>query len=629
MTTRLTLFTATLVQDSALSVSGLDRETSADQPFAIVAGIPTLVGRGLKGAAVAMARRFFEPLPRAVSDDIKNGALRRSAWDFADATTTRQPRIRAGVGIRHKTGARAGGVLYDREVIPAGTKWQLRFRVDRSFALDDNEFAEAEGILGYVLGEHWANGRCWLGGGAARGLGWCHLEDLQAYRFDETSYEAWVTSGRVTLPTALASLPTVSPTRSWCFRTLDVDVGFGEHKPEPTEAAWGLDMFVVGPHDTERAVQPTGDGHWARPAWATNTPTPDVLGTDRALLMDGGRPLLPGASMRGPIRHAFSRLERAAGHDVKDPHLVQGDVGVDDLAGQAFGTVSKSSRILIRDARAEGEWAAAKLHMHAEDEFSAGSYGSAKRDAVRVLKGTFPVRIVVEGAKLSDVEPLVKLVDRQVALGALGHLPIGGHKTRGAGAGHWQAKPWVVDDVAKARDWTAPKEADEPTAIATRSERSFIKRPAGADAWVKTTNGMLTEPLTLGAAAKIAKSSLGEKLVAWWCDPSIDLSLDTPPATFGREWPADGDYLQVDEIAFYAERAVWRAARTANGARFVLIEETAHADDAKPTRVVNTPARLHGFRRFSAANTGQGNVLLREWHLGDEVLGFTITQEQR
>ncbi len=66
--------------------------------------------------------------------------------------------------------------------------------------------------------------------------------------------------------------------------------------------------------------------------------------------------------------------------------------------GKAFGTVSKSSRILIRDARAEGEWAAAKLHMHAEDEFSAGSYGSAKRDAVRVLRGTFPVRIVVEGA---------------------------------------------------------------------------------------------------------------------------------------------------------------------------------------------------------------------------------------
>jgi CRISPR/Cas system CSM-associated protein Csm3 (group 7 of RAMP superfamily) len=389
-------------------------------------------------------------------------------------------------------------------------------------------------------------------------------------------------------------------------------------------------MFVVGPHDTERAVQSTGDGKWAKPAWATNADTPDALSTDRALLMEGGRPLLPGASVRGPIRHAFSRLERSAGHDVKDPHVVQGDVGADDVAGKAFGTVSQSSRILIRDARAEGEWAAAKLHMHAEDEFSAGSYGSAKRDAVRVLKGTFPVRVVVEGAEAKDVEPLVKLVDRQVALGALGHLLIGGHKTRGAGAGHWQAKPWVVDDVTKARDWTAPKEADEPTASATRSERSFIERPAGADAWVKTTNGTITEPLTLGAASKIAKAALGEKLVAWWCDPTIDLNLLTPPATFDTSWPGEDADLKVDEIAFYAERAVWRAVRTSTGGRFVIIEElTSKADDAKPTRVVHTPARLHGFRRFSAANTGPGSVLLREWRVDDEVLGFTLTKEQR
>lgn len=630
MTTKLTLFTTTLVQDSALSVSGLNREISADQPFALVDGVPTLVGRGLKGAAVAMAKRFFEPLPGAVSDDIEQGARRRSAWEFADATATGLPSIRAGVGIRQKTGARAGGVLYDREVIPAGTKWQFSFRVDRSYALDNAEFTEAEGILGYVLAEHWAKGRCWLGGGAARGLGWCHVDRLKAYRFDESSYEAWVKSGRTALPTALAAVPVVSPTRSWCFRTLDVNVSFGEYKPAENEPAWGLDMFTVGPHDTERAVQPTGDGTWAKPAWATNANGPDAFSTDRALLMEGGRPLLPGASVRGPLRHAFSRMERAAGHDVKDPHLVQGEVGADDLAGQAFGTVSRSSRILIRDARAEGAWSAAKLHMHAEDEFSAGSYGSAKRDAVRVLQGVFPVRIVVEGATPKEVEPLVKLIDRQVALGALGHLPIGGHKTRGAGSGRWMPKPWVNDDVTKTRDWTLPKEPGEKSPNAGPTKTAFIKRPDDTDAWVKTTTGTIAEVLTLSGAAKLAKAAFGEKLVAWWCDPTINLDLHTPPATFGNTWPSDDNELEVDEVAFYAERAVWRAVRTASGPRFVLIEElTSKADDAKQTRVVHTPARLHGFQRFSSENTGQGNVLLREWHIGDEILGFTITKEQR
>ncbi len=631
MTTRLTLFTATLVQDSALSVSGLDRESSADQPFAMVDGVPTLVGRGLKGAAVAMAKRFFDPLPRVVSDDIKHGALRRSAWEFADAITTGAPRVRAGVGIRHKTGARAGGVLYDREVIPAGTKWQLRFRVDWSHAASDDEGCEAEGILGYVLEQHWQQGRCWLGGGAARGLGWCHLEDLKAYRFDEASYDRWVESARAELPAVLDAVPLVEPTRSWCFRTLDVNVSFGEYKPEPNEAAWGLDMFAVGPHESERTVQRTGDGEWAKPAWAENEQKPDSLDTDRAILMEGDRPMLPGASVRGPLRHAFSRSERAAGRDVMDPHLAQGAVGDDDSAGKAFGTVSKSSRILIRDARAEKEWAAAKLHMHAEDEFSAGSYGSAKRDAVRLLQGAFPVRIVIEGGTPNEVEPLVALIDRQVALGALGHLPVGGHKTRGAGWGRWQAKPWVIDDVSKARDWTPPKASEAASPNVSRSTHVFIEQLAAPEAWVRTRHGALDKAaLTLGAAAEAAKAALGEgALVAWWCDPTIDLALTSPPATFGRTWP-ETEQLQFDEVAFYAAQAVWRAVRTVDAARYVLIEEVASNEgDATKTSVVHTPARLHGFQRFSSVNTGQGDVLLREWHVGAEVLGFTLTKEQR
>jgi hypothetical protein len=315
---------------------------------------------------------------------------------------------------------------------------------------------------------------------------------------------------------------------------------------------------------------------------------------------------------------------------VKDPHLVQGDVGVDDVAGRAFGSVSRSSRILIRDARAEKEWAAAKLHMHAEDEFSAGSFGNAKRDAVRVLRGVFPVRVVIEGATPEEVEPLVTLIDRQVALGVLGHLPIGGHKTRGAGWGRWQAKPWAVDDVKKSMDRTPPKEPESPTPSVSRAKRTFIERPAAAEAWVRTKQGTLDiTALTLGEAAKLAKAALGvQPRIAWWCDPTINLDLATPPATFGHMWPEDAK-LQVDEVAFYAERAVWRAVRTSSGARYVLIEEVASAESAVQTSVVHTPARLHGFQRFSSANTGQGNVLLREWHVGDAILGFTLIMEQR
>ncbi len=638
MTTKLTLFTATLVQDSALSVSGHDRESTSDQPFTIVEGVPTLVGRGLKGAAVAMAKRFFDPLPRAVSDDVKHGALRRSAWEFADATTTTVPDVRAGVGIRHKTGARADGVLYDREVIPVGTTWALSFRVDWSQCPKegrDDEGREAEGILGYVLAKHWAHGRCWLGGGVARGLGWCHIEDLRAYRFDEASYDAWVESGRPRLPPPITGIdvPVVEPTRSWCFRTLDVKLSFGNYMPEPKEAPWGLDMFTVGPHDTLRTVQLTGDGQWARPAWTDKDDSlPETLSTDRALLMAGGRPLLPGASVRGPLRHAFSRHENEQSGRlvVEDPNRKGVAVGEDDAAGQAFGTVNKSSRILIRDARAETGWAAAKLHMHAEDEFSAGSYGSAKRDAVRVLEGVFPVRVVIEGETPEEVESLVRLIDHQVMLGALGHLPVGGHKTRGAGWGRWEAQPWINDDVQKVRTWV-PLPAPEATSSLGVVSKHDFERPERkpTEVWVHTEHGALHgTALILGEAMTRAKEALGDAFIAWWCDPTIDLNRTKPPATFGREWPVD-EKLQVDEVAFYAERAAWRAVRGATGLRFVLIKETtSNEEGAQKTTVVHTPARLHGFSRFSSANTGQGNVLIREWHIDDEILGFTLSKEE-
>lgn len=634
MSTCLTLFTATLVQDSALSVSGLDREASSDQPFALIDGRPTLVGRGLKGAAVAMARRFFHPLPRAVSDSSGGGALRRSAWEFADATTQAVPRLRAGVGILQKTGARAGGVLYDREVIPSGTKWSLTLRVDWLQAFDEEEGREAEGILGYILAHHWKEGRCWLGGGVARGLGWCQLDDLKAYRLDREAYDRWIASGRNkgSLPEPLKTIPVVEPTHSWCFRTLDLTISFGEYRPDPDSALWGLDMLAIGPHDAERRIQPTGDGSWAWPAWASKARAKELqeLLTDRALLMEGGWPLLPGSSLRGPLRHAFSRRKRAAGCNVKDPHLAQGDIGADDPAGKAFGTVSRSSRILIRDARAKAGWAAARLHMHAEDEFSAGSFGNAKRDAVRLLKGVFPTRIVVEGPTPNEVDPLVELIDRLVALGRLGHLPVGGHKTRGAGWGRWEAEPWRNDDVQGARSWTPQADAAEPSRL-TSSEPDFLSVPKDEDRGstrIRKRHGQLdSAPFTLAGAAEVAQRAFGNRpLVAWWCDPAIDPTLASPPATFGRQWPTDKQ-LPVEEVAFFSPQAVWRAARKGDRAAYVFLEEVvSNEPDGEPVRVVHTPARLHNSRRFSSAPTGEKRVLLREWYDGEAILGFTITK---
>lgn len=638
--TRMTLFAFTLVQDSALSVSGVDRETASDQPFSLVDRVPVLSGRGLKGAAVAMARRFFNPLPRSVSEETDQKDFRRSAWEFSNArpdSANVKTHLRAGVGIRQKTGARASGVLYDREVVPAGTRWPLVIRVDWDYAGPEAE--EAEGILGYVLSRHWACGRCWLGGGVARGLGWCHIEDLRAWRLDPDAYDRWVQADRdlKELPAPLETIPAVAPTRSWCFRTLDVHVSFGEYRPDPSGQAWGLDMLAIGPHDSEGARQPAGTGVWARPSWARGSDSiPDLITTDRAVLTEQGRPLLPGSSLRGPMRHAFSRIARANGATVQDPHPVEGKVGDEDPAGRIFGTVVQSSRVLIRDARAADGWAAARLHMHAEDEFSAGAFGNSKHDAVRVLRGEFPVRIVVEGPDESEVKPLTDEIDRLVKLGALGHLPIGGHKTRGAGWGRWRSSGWIVDDVVKERDWhQSSGDGDTGSPDRRRQEQQAVTERGdepGETTWIQCTNGAIHgDDLTLGDAAQRAQAALNSPLVAWWCEPTLNPFLTDAPKTFGRQWPQDNG-LRVDEVLFFTAAGCWQAARTAAGIRWVLIKEVREdTGGARQAEVVRTPARLHGdITRFAqAADLAIGDIVLREWHVGGEVIGFTLEEGTR
>ena len=506
---------------------------------------------------------------------------------------------------------------------------------------------EAEGILGYVLSKHWLEGRCWLGGDVARGLGWCHIKDLHAYRLDAAAYETWVANGRTTLPGVLpkpeSAIPIVEPTRAWCFRACDVSLQFGEYRPDQGEPPWGVDMLAIGSHNFDRGVQVTGNGTWARPAWAATTPFPTDLSTDRAFLTEGAGPLVPGASLRGPMRHLFSRIKRVAGKHIRDPHEVQGDVGNEDEAGRVFGTVVQSSRVLVRDAHVEPGWSAARLHMHAEDEFSAGSYGSAKRDAVRMLSGTFRTQIIVEGPDDGAVGPLCKSIDQLIDVGTIGHLAVGGHKTRGAGWGRWLAS-WRNCDVRKHRSWAPLDDAPMLRTERSDSSRALSNVPLAATdslspslrlperVTVKVTSQRMQEVnrLTLGEAVRRARAILSDdRLVAWWCEPAIDFRVNSAKPTFGRRnWPGSDDEMLVDEVAFFGPNAVWRAAKTAVGWRVVYITEGSVGEGAtQEVEAVVTRARLHmDMNRFSAALIERGWTAVREWHTSDGILGYTLVE---
>ncbi len=642
-----TIFFATLAQDSALSIGGIDVPGTPEHAFAKIDGRPVLSARGLKGAAVAMARRCFTELPRSISDDALDQALVRSAWRFEHARLLSEPTLpglalRAGVGILQETGARAEGVLYRREVVPAGTRWQLELHVDWRLASQIGESPEdAEGVLGYVLAAQWAQGRCWLGGGVARGLGWCRLEapSLRAHRLTKAQYEAWLASARSQLPHAEAELPMREPTRRWFFRTLELTIPFGEHRPREGGPTWGVDMLAIGAHGQDATTQRYDQAHWLpsrQLPTASGVPGKDgMLATNRAIAMELERPLLPGSSLRGPLRHAYSRQLNSTGNGTADPHLLTKlppDSVVPDAAGALFGTLQHSARLLIRDSRAEEGWLAARLHQHAEDELAGGSFASAKRDAVRLLRGSFQIQLLVEGPVEDEVRAQLEALDRVIALGQLGHLPIGGHKTRGAGWSQWRrgTAQWQAFDVQPRGARAMTRAATESR---TRGEREigsplaeghkFANVPSHRGTIVTAEPGTLDiATLTLGEAARRARQVMTGPLSCWWCEPRIDLARQ-PPLTFGlAAWPDDSD-LGVDEVIFFGERESWRAARVRAGWRTFLLRVKDDEQGSATYRAIPASLHLDSRRRFSAAPHKTSAITLHEWSEGTSVLGFT------
>lgn len=661
-----TIFRATLRQDSDLSIGGLDRESSVDRPFTIVNGELHMRGSGIRGAAVSMARRFFDPLPRGIAEDFsRHASLRESLWRFWNArpmsTGATAATLRSGVGIRHKTAARAKGVLYDSEVSPLGTEWQLLLHVRWTHAWSVEEAREAEGILGYVLSEHWKEGRCWLGGGVSRGSGWGTLTRLDAFRLDEERLSAWQAGGCRVDDGALGApekeLPTQRPTRSWSFWWRDVAITFGEYRPTSNDStsseAWGIDGLAIGPHDRDRQVQSPGTGQWATPPWEVPLhANSEPLATDRAILMRGSAPLLPGTAPRQAGRQARSRWLRRNGVRVVDPHDVQGAVGDDDPMGRVFGSTARSSQLLVRDAVADGAWSAARLHMHAEDEFSGGSYESAKRDAVRLLSGRFVTRFLVEGPDENRAKELAHEVDWIVQLGGLGHLPMGGHKTRGAGFGRWEAAGWSKCDVIGVKsDAEVATTEDATVRGASSPDRRAMTSPAGhtrrvlkgrgdverrsAVVVVTTASQLDGSADTLAMLVERGRKVMAEHgvphldAVAWWCEPRIDLSVEKSPRTFGWDSTVPNEeatHLRVDEVHLYAPSASWRACRIGGRWRWCLLAEGNEAKEGglNATRREVDASLRRDRSRFAAALQDEGEVVVREWLGPDGVIGFTL-----
>jgi hypothetical protein len=284
--------------------------------------------------------------------------------------------------------------------------------------------------------------------------------------------------------------------------------------------------------------------------------------------------------------------------------------------------------------------------MHAEDEFSGGSFESAKRDATRVLTGTFTVRLLLEGPALEPLQVSARDIDRLIALGRLQHLPVGGHKTRGAGFGRWRSitPTWLEHDVkaeAVARtpevDGNRPRGAAVHASTERRADRALAEYAATTATIARLK--MVPERLpadfagTLKAASDAAQTQFGHGAanVYWWCEPAINFSQATAPRTFGAGWPSTDDgRLAIEEALFFTPEGSWRAARTEDGWRAVALVEGAGGE---PVSVMETPVRLHRARtrpRFSSVRLPDlGDLTVRAWYRGRDLLGFTVKEVTR
>lgn len=410
----------------------------------------------------------------------------QSAWLFRASHRCRDyaTEARQGVGIRQATGATAiqKGALFDMETVPVGTTWDFMMEIDTFRGGQTVEY------IALLALQEWTQGRCWLGAAAARGLGWMELKDVQVLRLPMTieAIEAWPDNtvaegwdalvehleqgGLAARPMALRDVlaeehgterrghPLGLGDKRFWYLTIDAEVSAGDYTPEGGSEAYGLDAISVGGHAAHEltpladpALAPLGMNEEKRGELTSAQDAP-VGTTDHGRL----EPFLPGSGVRGPIRHTASRWYGGKSKPIADPNDPGRDTEAppdkEDSVGQLFGLESQAGRLLVRDAalvepdgkdahkNRVSEFELALLQHHAEDEFTAGVYSTAKFDRTVVTKGTFGVRLIIEAKKSEDLRSHVETLKPALRLAELGHLPIGGGKWRGLGWGRWRFK---------------------------------------------------------------------------------------------------------------------------------------------------------------------------------------------
>jgi len=450
-----TLFVGTLRQTTALSVGGRDLPSVTDAPLCRDGQQRfTLRGQTLAGALIATARRLGD-LPTFISGDFsqQNKIPPPSRWRSFTSHTDGNPRseIRQHVRINPKTGAAEDNGLFNLEVLPAGICWPFLLEIDSSG--EDGALAEA---IAYRALQEWQAGRCYIGREVARGLGWMQLNNLQIVRLTSDMPEhidAWPNAERS------SDYPAYVTELAQKFGSVEtLDYPFSDKSDAVTlelpfsisvgvrDNGYGLDSLSIGGHAESEVMANWQDEHYLAPTSLKPEHRAELFDPDFALVMtnrEGQRsPFIPGSALRGPFRHALERHYRASGQwDAYQAKLGKFFGVLDTPTSKEQENKSYAAALLVSDAELVDEnWQAAWFQLHAEDEFTAGAYGSSKFDRLALIGAKFSGCLVLE-TSTADLPQLQPLLEKLQELAEHGDIAIGGSQWRGHGWVSWHFEP--------------------------------------------------------------------------------------------------------------------------------------------------------------------------------------------
>lgn len=410
--------------------------------------------------------------------------------------------IRDGVGVDRATGAaaRAAAAKFDLEALPAGAAFELRMELR-----GDNE--QDERLLAAALAE-WTEGRAWLGGRAARGLGAFDLQDLRCVERDLDQVDQLVAFLRSDEPWRGAQ-----EVSDWLQTRLE-QIEISSADTPAVARRWinaELILQAEGPLLTNDMMASVISGFDHAPLTAT--------------VGDVARPVLPGASLRGVLRSHAERIARTlatlnAGDESEfllkcpacDPlvrrseqepepalescdSLLKGKVQIGQetsadqlcLACRLFGSTRRGSRLIVEDARFVGDGPVLKmLDFLAIDRFTGGGADGLKFDALALWKPAFRVRLHLDNPEAWELGWLA-LVLRDLRKG---WLNVGYGTAKGFGRVHIADDGWKLQLGFLGNDGLGlPRTTTSGVyQVAELNEITKVGWLAQAQEWVKSFN---------------------------------------------------------------------------------------------------------------------------------------------